>query len=104
MSTAVVSRGEIDHRRRQVSKLTLPGDVFAYFQVLADLVSLYFVAVTVGAAAWVAFITLESMLDSAEMFPGEQALPHGTKRKDELQVVTSRKSWCIPKERLFGAE
>lgn len=40
-------------------------------QVVADLVSLYFVAVTVGGAALVAFISLAPMLDSTEIFPGE---------------------------------
>lgn len=34
--------------------------------------SLYFVAVTVGGAAFVAFCTLAPMLDSTEVFPGKQ--------------------------------
>lgn len=34
--------------------------------------SLYFVAVTVGGAALVAFICLAPMLDSTDVFPGEQ--------------------------------
>ncbi|CAN0332812.1 unnamed protein product, partial [Laminaria digitata] len=44
----------------------------ARWQVLADLVSLYAVAITVGLAAYVGFRSFSSMLELANIFPGER--------------------------------
>lgn len=72
--------------------LTSSGGVILYgcmsrsLQVLADFVSLYFVAVTVGAAALVSFIALAPMLDSIDVFPGEQA---------EMMCSNSQYAWSI---------
>ena len=40
--------------------------------MLADLTSLYFVAITVGVAAFAGFRSFSLMMDAANIFPGEQ--------------------------------
>lgn len=62
--------------------------------MLADLVSLYFVAVTVGGAALAAFIALAPMLDSTEVFPGEQVVDeYNNQRYRTEQHEKGRKKW-----------
>lgn len=47
-------------------------------KVLADLASLYFVAITVGVAAFAGFRSFSFMLEVANVFPGER----GTAKND----------------------
>ncbi|CBJ29686.1 non-ribosomal peptide synthetase modules [Ectocarpus siliculosus] len=69
------------HPTRRNSTPLAPPTPFTgvFLQVLADLVSLYFVAVAVGLAAFVGFRSFSFMLEMANVFPGERmsALGYG---------------------------